>query len=78
MPWGRIAQWLAILALVICFLLPTLVLVGRMELATYQYWFGWATLLWFLAAPFWMAPDIFRRPSSAAGGSGGESPHSAR
>ncbi len=61
-----IAALLAIVALLICVAAPLYVFLMGMEnyeanFAGYKVWFNWATLLWFISAPFWMIPEFFQK-----------------
>lgn len=62
---------LASIAIIICIISPIRVFLGsptgdyEQDFATFKSIFNWATLLWFLSAPYWMAPDLFySKPNS--------------
>lgn len=50
----RVAQALSVVALTGTLLPPVLFFAGTMDLAAAQRWLLGATLLWFVATPFWM------------------------
>ena len=62
-----VAALAAILAIIICLAAPIRVLLGgptedyQSNFEIYMAWFNWATLLWFVSAPIWMVPEMFRR-----------------
>ena len=66
-PARKVAAVVAVLALAICLVAPVRVFLGQptddyaRNFAIYKTWFNWATLLWFVSAPVWMVPEIFRR-----------------
>ncbi len=60
------AAFVATIALLICIMAPILVLIGdsanyEQNFRQYKTWFNWATLAWFLSAPFWLVPEIFQK-----------------
>ncbi|MFB3788084.1 MAG: hypothetical protein ACE15F_17125 [bacterium] len=64
---GRIAcAVISILALLVCLITPLRAFWGsptgdyQQDFSIYKTWFNWATLVWFLAAPYWMIPDFFK------------------
>lgn len=56
---------LATIAILICIASPLRVFFGsptgvyEQDFATFKTIFNWATLLWFLSAPYWMVPELF-------------------
>lgn len=60
----------ALLALAICVIAPLRVLLGSpsgdyaQDFEVFKQWFNGATILWFIAAPYWMAPDLFTKRTS--------------
>ncbi len=55
----NIASLVSILALLVCIITPVFVFSGDMSKDAYHVWFNWASLLWFVFAPFWFVPGIF-------------------
>ncbi len=58
---------LSIIALLVCIITPVLVFSGDMTKDAYHAWFNWASLAWFLFAPFWFVPGIFGKALEEAG-----------
>lgn len=50
----RIAQVISVVALVATLVPPCLFFADRLNLAAMQQWMLGATVLWFVATPFWM------------------------
>jgi hypothetical protein len=55
----NLASIVSILALLVCIITPVLVFSHTIEKDAYHVWFNWASLAWFLFAPFWFVPGIF-------------------
>ncbi len=66
-PIRIVAGIIAVIALLICIWAPFRVFFGlptddyQRNFEIYLTWFNWATLLWFISAPIWMVPEIFRK-----------------
>lgn len=61
-----VAAVLAIIALLVCLIAPLSVLFSdpanyEENFRDYLTMFNWATILWFISAPFWLVPEIFQK-----------------
>ena len=63
----NLASVVSIFALIVCIMTPILVFTGGMEKDVYHIWFNWASLVWFIFAPFWFVPKIFGQKWKEAG-----------
>jgi len=57
--WLNLASILAVLSLAVCLAAPILCFAHAIDKRTYIICLDFATLAWFLSAPFWLTPGLF-------------------
>ena len=51
----------SILSLFVCILTPFLSFFNVVSFETYLRWFNIASIFWFLSAPIWLTPGLFKK-----------------
>ena len=51
----------SIISLFACILIPFLSFFNVVSFETYLRWFNIASLFWFLSAPIWLIPNLFKK-----------------
>jgi len=65
--WIDVCAMLAIVSLIGCIVFPVLCFGHYIDKHAYITWLDWATVLWFLTAPFWFTPGLFGKKFEEAG-----------
>jgi len=55
-----IAVIISIISLGACITIPFISFFGVIDFGTYLLWFNIASLLWFISAPIWLTPGLFK------------------